>query len=253
MLPILPISVWKFMILSAFAETLVLTESIANAQGMYGGNAGGPVGRGMNTAIPLPVTTPGYGGRVQPGRMVHPSASPYLFQSGRSNDVIHTGARTTASFPVGGVVEVPADSVQQFGIRQTQFSPLGNCETCLSSSCGGCSTGACGSLGDLMPFQWVQAVGGDEYGVNQSWYSQFGFFAPVVILPDETGLSFIQANGTYADGNVYGANVGLVTRYQDLASYWFFGSGLWYDYETGPDQDLHQPGSSIAIHRGACQ
>jgi len=153
-----------------------------------GGYAGGPVGRGMNTAIPLPVTTPGYGGRVQPGRMVHPSASPYLFQSGRSNDVIHTGARTTASFPVGGVVEVPADSVQQFGIRQTQFSPLGSCDTCLSSSCGGCSTGACGSLGDLMPFQWVQAVGGDEYGVNQSWYSQFGFFAPVVILPDETGL-----------------------------------------------------------------
>ena len=101
----------------------------------------------------------------------------------------------------------------------------------MSDSCGGCSTGACSSLGDLMPFHWIQAVGGNEYGVAQNWYSQFGIFAPMVILPDETGLSFIQANGTVSEGIVYGANVGIVTRYQDMASYWFFGSSLWYDYE----------------------
>lgn len=96
-----------------------------------------------------------------------------------------------------------------------------------------------------MPFHWLQAVGGDEYGVAQNWYSQFGIFAPMVILPDETGLSFIQANGTVSDGSVYGANVGFVTRYQDLASYWFFGSSLWYDYESNPDQDLHQVGLGV--------
>jgi hypothetical protein len=117
----------------------------------------------------------------------------------------------------------------------------------MSASCGGCSTGSCGSLGDLLPFHWIQAVGGNEYGVAQSWYSQFGIFAPLIILPDETELSFLQANGTVSEGSVYGANVGFVTRYQDMASYWFFGSSLWYDYESNPDVDLdlHQVGVGV--------
>ena len=167
----------------------------------------------------------------------------YLFQSGTSNDVIYPGANTSASFPSTSVVDIPVESAQHLGISQSQpFSPLGNCNNCMSDSCGVCSTGSCGSLGDLLPFHWLQAVGGDEYGVAQNWYSQFGIFAPLIILPDETGLSFLQANGTVSEGSVYGANVGFVTRYQDMASYWFFGSSLWYDYESNPDQDLHQVG-----------
>jgi hypothetical protein len=102
--------------------------------------------------------------------MVHPSASPYLFQSGTSNDVIYPGANTSASFPSTSVVNIPVESAQHLGISQSQpFAPLGNCNNCMSASRGGCSTGSCGSLGDLLPFQWIQAVGGDEYGVAQNW------------------------------------------------------------------------------------
>ena len=228
-----------FTFVSAVAPMLLLMETFANAQGMYTGYPDGPVMRGLTTAQPLPVTTPGFGGPTQPGRMVHPSASPYLFQSSTSGDVIHTGAVTTASFPQEGVVDVAPESVRNLGISQSPpFSPLGNYSS-------GCSTGACGSLGDLMPFQWIHAVGGQEYGVSQNWYSQFGIFAPMVILPDESGLTFLQANGTVSNGDVYGANVGVVTRYQDPNSYWFFGSGFWYDYETQPIQDVHQLGVSL--------
>jgi hypothetical protein len=243
MFHLLPTTLRHFAILSAFASAICWMEGSAIAQNMNVGYAEGPAIRGTNMAMPLPHGNPGYGSPMQQPRMIHPSASPYLFQSGTSNNVIHTGANVSASFPVTGVVDVPPESVQQLGYSQSQpFSPLGNCNTCMSDSCGGCSTGACSSLGDLMPFHWLQAVGGDEYGVAQNWYSQFGIFAPLVILPDETGLSFLQASGTVSEGSVYGANVGFVTRYQDMASYWFFGSNFWYDYESNPDQDLHQVG-----------
>ncbi|MFT5323319.1 MAG: hypothetical protein ACI8P0_001168 [Planctomycetaceae bacterium] len=233
-------------ILSALAVAFGGAVQSANGQGINVGYAEGPAIRGTNMAMPLPPGSPIPGGPMQNGRMIHPSASPYLFQSGTSNNVIHTGANTSASFPVTGVVDVPPETVQQLGYSQSgPFSPLGSCNTCMSDSCGGCSTGACGSLGDLLPFHWIQAVGGDEYGVGQNWYSQFGIFAPLIILPDETGLSFLQANGTVAEDSVHGANVGFVTRYQDLASYWFFGSSLWYDYESNPDQDLHQVGLGV--------
>lgn len=242
----LPTSFRQLAILSAFASAMVWLESSVIAQGMYGGYAGGPTGGGMSTAVPLPVMSPGYGGPARPGQMIHPSATPFLFQSGTSSNVVQTGANVTATFPAAGTYDIPPESINQLGYSETgPFSPLGNCSTCQSDSCGGCSTGACSSLGDLMPFHWIQAVGGDEYGVAQNWYSQFGIFAPMVILPDETGLSFLQANGMVSDGNVYGANVGLVTRYQDMASYWFFGSSLWYDYESNPDQDLHQVGVGL--------
>jgi hypothetical protein len=243
----LPPTTFRYLaILSVLASVSVWMEASANAQGMYGGYAGGPTGGGMSTAVPLPMTNQGYGGPAQPGPMIHPSASPYLFQSGTSNNIVQTGANVTAAFSPAGIYDVPPESVNQLGYSESgPFSPLGNCSSCMSDSCGGCSTGACSSLGDLMPFHWIQAVGGNEYGVAQNWYSQFGIFAPMVILPDETGLSFIQANGTVSEGSVYGANVGIVTRYQDMASYWFFGSSLWYDYESNPDQDLHQVGVGL--------
>lgn len=235
-----------FAILPALFAACGGVADSANGQGINVGYAEGPAIRGTSMAMPLPPGSPYPGGPVQTGRMIHPTASPYLFQSGSSNDVIHTGANTSASFPVTGVVDVPPESVQQLGYSQSgPFSPLGGCNTCMSDSCGGCSTGACGSLGDLLPFHWIQAVGGDEYGVGQNWYSQFGIFAPLVILPDETGLSFLQANGTVSDDSVHGANIGFVTRYQDLASYWFFGSSLWYDYESNRNQDLHQVGVGV--------
>lgn len=201
-------------ITSAFALAFLLTES-ANAQGRYGPYAGGPVSRGMNTAQPWPIASPGYVRATPPGAMIHPSASPYLFQSGTSGGVTHSNAMTTASFPATGVMDIPFNSGQQLGYSQSpQFSPNG------SRSIGdGCFTETCGSVGDLMPFHWIQAVGGNEYGVSHSWYKQFGIFAPIVVLPDESGLSFLQANGTIADGEVYGANVGLVTRYRDPVTY----------------------------------
>jgi len=240
----LPSTTFRFFaILSTIASAIVWVENSANCQGINVGYAEGPAIRGTNMAMPLPLGNPGYGRPLQQPRMIHPSASPYLFQSGTANDVIYPGANTSASFPVTSVVDVPPESVQQLGYSQSQpFAPLGNCNACMSDSCGGCPTGVCGSLGDLMPFHWLQAVGGDEYGVAQNWYSQFGIFAPLIILPDETGLSFLQASGTVSEGSVYGANVGFVTRYQDMASYWFFGSNFWYDYESTPDQDLHQVG-----------
>ena len=240
----LPSTTFRFFaILSTIASAIVWVENSANCQGINVGYAEGPAIRGTNMAMPLPLGNPGYGRPLQQPRMIHPSASPYLFQSGTANDVIYPGANTSASFPVTSVVDVPPESVQQLGYSQSPpFAPRGNCNACMSDSCGGCSTGVCGSLGDLMPFHWLQAVGGDEYGVAQNWYSQFGIFAPLIILPDETGLSFLQASGTVSEGSVYGANVGFVTRYQDMASYWFFGSNFWYDYESTPDQDLHQVG-----------
>lgn len=206
-----------------------------------------PVVRGRSTAHPLPQQLhPDFRGTVRPGAMVHPSASPYLFRSGTSNQIIQPNAFTTASFEAMGVNDLPAGSVQNLGYQSTgEFAPLGGCSTCLSDSCSGCSTGACSSLGDLMPYNWLQAVGGEEYGVSQNWYTNFGFFAPLVVLPNETGLTFLQANGLIADDDTYGANVGLVTRRQDLATYWFFGSGLWYDFETRPDRDVHQLGISL--------
>lgn len=246
MLQLLPISFRRFAILSVIASALVGMVQPATGQGINVGYAEGPAIRGTSMAMPLPPGSPTLGGPLQPDRTIHPSASPYLFQSGTSNDIIHTGANVTASFPVTGVVDVPPESVNQLGYSQSgPFAPLGSCNTCLSDSCGGCSTGGCGSLGDLLPFHWVQAVGGDEYGVAQNWYSQFGIFAPLIVLPDETGLSFIQANGTVSEDSVHGANVGFVTRYQDMNSYWFFGSSLWYDYESNPDQDLHQVGVGV--------
>ncbi len=238
MLQLSPIYIRESALLFVLVLACMLTASPAKGQEFYGGYAEGPSVRGTSMAVPLPPGDPGYGGQGYSAGMIHPSSSPYLFQSGTSNDVIYPGANTTASFPATGVVDIPLESGQQLGVSQSgPFSPFGGCSTC--------STGACSSLGDLMPFQWLQAVGGDEYGVAQNWYSQFGIFAPLVILPDESGLSFLQANGTFSEGSVYGANVGLVTRYQDPNSYWFFGSGLWYDYESNLDQDLHQVGVSL--------
>ena len=241
------LSAYRFCeILFALASVIAWSERSAIGQGINVGYAEGPAIRGTSMAMPLPPGNPTFGGPMQYGRMIHPSASPYLFQSGTSNEVTYAGANTTASFPVTGVVDIPPESISQLGYSESgPFSPLGTCNTCMSDSCGGCSTGGCGSLGDLLPFHWIQAVGGDEYGVAQNWYSQFGIFAPLIVLPDETGLSFIQANGTVSEGSVYGANVGFVTRYQDMNSYWFFGSSLWYDYESNPDQDLHQVGVGV--------
>jgi len=240
----LPSTTFRFFaILSTIATAIVWAANPANCQGINVGYAEGPAIRRTKMAMPLPLGNPGYSRPLQQPRMIHPSGSPYLFQSGTINNVIYSSANTSDSFPVTSVVDVPPESIQQLGYSQSQpFAPLGNCNACMSDSCGGCSTGACGSLGDLMPFHWLQAVGGDEYGVAQNWYSQFGIFAPLIILPDETGISFLQASGTVSEGSVYGANVGFVTRYQDMASYWFFGSSFWYDYESTPDQDLHQVG-----------
>ena len=76
----LPKSFRHIEILSTLVSASVWMEAAVNAQGMYGSYPGGPAAQGMSTAIPLPVTNPGYGGPAQPGRMVHPSASPYLFK-----------------------------------------------------------------------------------------------------------------------------------------------------------------------------
>lgn len=224
--------------LFTFAAFCELAATSVYGQGIYGGYAQGQVVRGTSMAVPLPPGNSGYAQGVPGPEMIHPSSSPYLFQSGNSNHIIYPGTNTTASYLPMGVVDTPAASGQHLGVTQSgPFSPMGGCTTC--------STGTCSSLSDLMPFLWVQGVGGDEYGVAQSWYSQFGIFAPLVILPNESGLTFLQANGTVGDESVYGANVGLVSRYQDPNSFWFFGSGLWYDHESNQDQELHQIGASL--------
>lgn len=169
MLQPLPTTFRFFAILAALAWAFARPDNTAHGQGLNVGYAEGPAVRGTSMAMPLPPANPGFGGPVQPGAMIHPSASPYLFRTGTSNNIIYPGANTSASFPVTGVVDVPPESVQQLGYSESgPFSPHGNCNTCMSDSCGGCSTGACSSLGDLMPFHWLQAVGGDEYGVAQN-------------------------------------------------------------------------------------
>lgn len=235
MVPLLPRLTRITTHLFTLAILCELLNSHAHGQGLYGGYSEGQTVRGTSMAVPLP---PSNSGIAQHGQMIHPSSSPYLFQSGTSNNVIYPGANTTATYLPMGVVDTPLTSGQPTGVMQTgSFSPLGGCSTC--------STGTCSSLSDLMPFLWVHGVGGDEYGVAQSWYSQFGIFAPLVVLPNESGVTFLQANGTVGDESVAGANAGLVTRYQDPNSFWFFGSGLWYDFESNLDQELHQIGVSL--------
>ena len=102
MLQLLPISFRRFAILSVIASALVGMVQPATGQGINVGYAEGPAIRGTSMAMPLPPGSPTLGGPLQPDRTIHPSASPYLFQSGTSNDIIHTGANVTASFPVTG-------------------------------------------------------------------------------------------------------------------------------------------------------
>ena len=79
-------------ILSALVVAFGGVVQSANGQGINVGYAEGPAIRGTSMAMPLPPGSPNPGGPLQAGRMIHPSASPYLFQSGSSNNVILTGA-----------------------------------------------------------------------------------------------------------------------------------------------------------------
>ena len=95
-----------FVILSTIASAIVWIENSANCQRINVGYADGPAIRGTNMAMPLPLGNPGYGRPLQQPRMIHPSASPYLFQSETANNVIYPSANTSASFPVTSVVKV---------------------------------------------------------------------------------------------------------------------------------------------------
>jgi hypothetical protein len=78
----LPTTFRHFVTLTALASAFAWSEQSAIGQGINVGYAGGPAIRGTSMAMPLPPGNPNFGGPMQAGRMIHPSASPLPFSVG---------------------------------------------------------------------------------------------------------------------------------------------------------------------------
>ncbi len=103
----------------------------------------------------------------------------------------------------------------------------------------------CGSLRGISPYAWLQGVGGNEYGVRGSWYTNLGLFVPLWVPPSEDTMLSVQANGAIGDESTYGANAGLVLRHRLSLYDSVVGAGLWYDIQSGDRLDLQQLGFSL--------
>jgi hypothetical protein len=72
MFQLLPTTFRQIAVLASIAAAFVWSENSANCQGINVGYAEGPAVRGTSMAMPLPPENRGFGGPVQPGRMIHP-------------------------------------------------------------------------------------------------------------------------------------------------------------------------------------
>ena len=114
---------------------------------------------------------------------------------------------------------------------------------------GECSPGSdcfsCDLFADVRTYAWLQGRGGEEYGVDQDWYTQLGFFSPVAFFENERAVLFFQGNVTFGEERSTGATVGVGYRQYEFGRDSIIGASLWYDVDNDPNRTFHQLGVSF--------
>jgi hypothetical protein len=138
------------------------------------------------------------------------------------------------------------------------FAPQRN-TSCANGACGsdGCSKCAASPLNPagvapladefarILPYGWLQRVGGEQYGTTRDWYTSLGLFAPLLIFEGSNTVAFLQASGMLAQESTYGANVGIGFRRRHLEADGLYGASLWYDLESDSSRTFQQIGISF--------
>lgn len=123
----------------------------------------------------------------------------------------------------------------------------------------GCATGACDtyldpcsnvmepdSVADLVHYSWIDAIGGQQYGLDNDWSTNVGVFLPLFELSCN-GYVFMQGNGLVAENETFGGSGGLVTRVFDPVQDVFWGASLFYDIEVQSDRRFQQFGAGLEM------